>query len=287
MSSALQFSKQVGKSVLRHARGRPVVVIPDAPSPEPRYGHGKPPHPQLSSIIERGRARYRETLESFKGLRECFAAISRTRIHEDEPCWDNRWLPGLDAATLYGVIVRGRPARYIEIGSGNSTLFARRAVSDHDLPTRITSIDPAPREAVDAICDDVHRVPVQQVDLGVFDDLATGDVLFVDSSHRVLTNSDVAVVFMDILPRLAPGVLVHFHDIWLPDDYQPAWSDRHYTEQYMLAMLLLFGDRFEIVLPNHFITHDAELSGVLEALWSHPHLRGARRDGASFWIRTT
>ncbi len=287
MSNALVFSKQVSRSVWRHARGRSVVVIPDAPTLEPRYGHGKPSHPQLTDLIDRGRARYRRTLTGMLAFTDWLVGIPRERISDDEPSWDNRWLPGLDSAALYGILAGGRPKRYIEIGSGNSTLFARRAVRDHDLPTRITSIDPMPREAIDAVCDEVHRVPVQQVDLGVFDELAAGDVLFVDSSHRVFTNSDVAVVFMDILPRLRPGVLVHFHDIWLPDDYQPAWSDRYYTEQYMLAMLLLFGERFEIVLPNHFITHDDELAGVLDSLWTHPHLCGARRDGASFWIRST
>jgi len=92
-------------------------------------------------------------------------------------------------------------------------------------------------------------------------------------------------VFLEILPRLRPGVLVHFHDIWLPCDYPTRWADRYYTEQYMLAALLLFGNQYDIVLPNRFITDDEELSGVLAPLWASSELAGASRHGGSFWIR--
>lgn len=288
MKTVQNFPREICKSLIAFIQGRPLVIMPDAPSLEPRYGHGKPPHADLQECIDLRREAYRATLERILDFEDDLAAIPTQRNQDtptDEPCWCNRWLPGLDSATLYGLLSMHRSMNYIEIGSGNSTLFARRAVRDQHLPTAITSIDPQPRETIDAICDHVHRVPVQDVDLAIFDVLDEDDILFVDSSHRVLTNSDVTVVFMDILPRLRSGVLVHFHDIWLPDDYQPAWSDRYYTEQYMLAMLLLFGDQFEIVLPNHFITHDTELSTTLDPLWQRKDMRGVRTDGASFWIR--
>lgn len=288
MSLTLKLSKEIGKSVAGIMQGRTAIIIPDAPTLVPRYGHGKPSHPQLADKIEQGRDRYRNTLSSFLAFEDLYAGIPRRGTGEKETCepnWDNDWLPGLDSACLYGIIASRHPARYIEIGSGNSTMFARRAVKDHQLATTIISIDPQPRASIDSICDQVHRLPVQQVDLELFDTLEAGDILFVDSSHRVFTNSDVTVIFMDIMPRLKAGVIVHFHDIWLPDDYQPAWSDRYYTEQYMLAMLLMFSNQFEIMLPNHFITHDEELSSVLAPLWERSEMHGVRTDGASFWLK--
>ena len=153
----------------------------------------------------------------------------------------------------------------------------------------VVSIDdppqPEPRAAIDAVCDHVYRSPVESVGLEVFDSLQPGDILFVDSSHRVFMNSDVEVIFLDVLPRLKPGVLVHFHDIWLPYDYPERWVDRYYSEQYMLAALLLFGDQYEIVLPNRFITEDQELGDVLSPLWNSAELAGAPTQGGSFWIR--
>ena len=183
------------------------------------------------------------------------------------------------------MIANGKPSTYLEIGSGFSTRFARRAVTDCDIPCRIISIDPQPRAEIDALCDEVHRSPLETVDLAVFDSLEAGDILFVDSSHRVFMNSDVQVIFMDVLPRIKPGVIVHFHDIWLPYDYPERWVNRYYSEQYMLAALLLFGDKYEIILPNRFITDDQELSAALDPLWNSPELAGVASHGGSFWIQ--
>ena len=89
-----------------------------------------------------------------------------------------------------------------------------------------------------------------------------------------------------IVPRLAPGVLVHVHDVFLPSDYPPDW-DVFFGEQYMLAaMLLAGGDRLEVVLPNYFISIDPDLRAALEPLWVDPTLRGLSREGGSFWFRT-
>jgi hypothetical protein len=199
----------------------------------------------------------------------------------------NGWLPGLDSAALYTFLARTDPALYLEVGSGNSTKFARRAIEDHGLRTRLVSIDPQPRAEIDALCDEVVRSPAEEVDLTVYDRLGAGDVLFVDNSHRCLQNSDATVMFLEVLPRLQPGVLVEFHDIVLPEDYPPEWLDRFYSEQYLLAAYLLAGgDRLSVELPNHFVSTDAELAAILAPLWDDPALAGVERHGGSFWIRT-
>ena len=117
----------------------------------------------------------------------------------------------------------------------------------------------------------------------------------------VFTNSDVAVIFLEVLPRLQPGVLVHLHDIFLPYDYPPEWRDRYYSEQYVLAAMLLGQtSRFNVALPNAFIGRDPELRAVLAPLWRDPGFAppvsthgqpAAMADrsgvGSSFWMRTT
>jgi hypothetical protein len=99
-------------------------------------------------------------------------------------------------------------------------------------------------------------------------------------------NSDVTVVFLEILPRLKPGVLVQLHDILLPYDYPPEWTNRFYSEQYLLAAYLLAeGDKLNIVLPNAFISYERELSGILDEIWNNPNIEGVKsRKGSSFWF---
>jgi len=195
------------------------------------------------------------------------------------------WLPALDAAALYGFIAKHQPQRYIEIGSGNSTKFARRAITDGGLKTTITSIDPDPRAEVDVICDRIIRSPLEDADLVVFDDLAQGDIVFFDGSHRVFPNSDVAVFFLEVLPRLAPGVLVQIHDVQLPYDYSPELAKRYYSEQYMLAAHLLASDRTTVLLANAYVSEDAECQALLRKLWKRPGLEELEPWGGSFWFQ--
>jgi len=129
----------------------------------------------------------------------------------------------------------------------------------------------------------VIRQPVEALNgLSAFDRLQPGDLLFVDSSHRCLMNSDVTVTFLDVIPRLRSGVIVHIHDIFLPWDYPLQWVERYYSEQYLLACWLLAGQRLQVELPNMFISHDRELSSLLEPIW--PHVASPQRDGGSFWF---
>ncbi|HUV53320.1 MAG TPA: class I SAM-dependent methyltransferase [Dehalococcoidia bacterium] len=253
--------------------------------PSPRYGHGKPPHSGLYEIINRNRPAYQRTLESFLKFRGYFQDIVLdTPIESLEPCWFNYWLSAFDSASLYSMLSLHNPERYFEIGSGWSTKFARRAIYDHGLQTKIVSIDPYPRADIDILCDTVIRKPLEEVDLSLFDELASGDILFVDGSHHCCMNSDVTVVFLDILPRLKSGVLVQFHDIYLPNDYPEEWGS-YYSEQYLLAACILAdGNKFDIVLPNAFITHDTELSSILTPLWDATNTRELT-EGLSFWIR--
>jgi hypothetical protein len=251
--------------------------------PRPRYGYGKPPHELLRRVIDAHRAGYKSALQDCLSYKSDIWQIGVPVLN---PVWVNGFLTAFDAVSLYSLIRRSRPRRYIEIGSGYSTRFARKSIEDGGLQTSVLCIDPRPRADIRTTADRIIEQPVEDADLALFDSLESGDILFVDHSHRVFTNSDATVVFLDILPKLKPGVLVQFHDIFLPADYPPEWNDRYYSEQYLLACYLLSGaPPFEIVLANSFISGDPELSSVLAELWSHPAMKGAETHGCSFWVR--
>jgi predicted O-methyltransferase YrrM len=257
--------------------------------PAPRWGHGKPAHVELERRLARGRDRYAGILRGALAFREDLLRIARDPDPADPaaPSWINGFLAGLDSTLLYALLRARAPKRYVEIGSGHSTRIARRAVADGGLATRIVSIDPAPRAEIEAICDESVRRPLEELDVARFDELEAGDVLFLDGSHRVFTNSDAVVFFLEVLPRLAPGVLVHVHDIFLPFDYPPEWNDRFYSEQYLLACWLLADSpRIEVELPAAWVSGQDDLAGVLEPLWSDPRMAGVQRDGCSFWLAT-
>jgi hypothetical protein len=259
--------------------------------PRARFGYGSPCHPRLYEIIDRGRPAYERTLRAFLPFED---PLSRIPVHADaarpaEPYWVNGFFPSLDAISLYGLLVSRRPRLYMEIGSGNSTKFAARAVRDHNLPTEIVSIDPSPRVEVNDLCRQIFRRPLEETDLSAFDGLGAGDFLMFDGSHRCFTNSDVTVFFLEVLPRLRPGVLVGVHDIFLPDDYPPpVYTELFYSEQYVLAAYLLGGTgrNVEIVLPNAFIYGDAALSQVLAPLYEREPLSLVDRNGCMFWFET-
>jgi hypothetical protein len=257
--------------------------------PRPRFGEqwGEARHPELFALTAAGGAHHADVLASIAAHAD---DLRRIPVHSDDdrqPRWINGWLPGLDTAALYAFVHDRNPALYLEVGSGNSTRVARRAVEDGGLRTRIVSIDPEPRAICDSLCDEVIRRPLEDIDLAIFARLDRGDVCFIDNSHCAYQNSDVTVSFLEILPRLAPGVLVGIHDIFLPDDYPAAWADRWYNEQYMLAAFLLGGGgRTTIELPAWFVAHDERHQRSLEPIWAGPAFADVERHGNAFWLQT-
>lgn len=266
------------------------VVLLDYPINSRRRWDEEHPHQVLYSIINETRSSYIADLQAFLLLSDDFLNIPERRTTNSlstEPCWINGWMPALDGVALYSYMVIYKPSIFMEVGSGNSTMFARKAIVDHNLETRIVSIDPCPRADIDTICDEVIRQPVEEVGLHVFDRLEKNDILYIDNSHRVLMNSDVTAIFVDVIPRLRSGVLVEIHDISLPYDYPTDWISRSYSEQYLLAAYLLAkGTIIDIVLPTMFISHDDELKGILAPLWENEGMRNVETHGCSFWVRT-
>ncbi|MFA5816923.1 MAG: class I SAM-dependent methyltransferase [Bacteroidales bacterium] len=255
---------------------------------KPRYGYGLAKHPGLLHLIEN--VSYTELLNQILKNKEIFFSLNKSENEPDEnqPAWNNGYLPGLDIMALYTMIGHFQPTHYIEIGSGNSTKVARKAIKDNRLATQILSIDPFPRANIDNLADEIIRKPLEKVeDISLISDrLGANDILFIDNSHRCLPNSDATVCFLEILPLLKPGVIVEFHDIYLPWDYPPFMCDRFYSEQYVLAAYLLANPKkYKPIFPAWHISQTPELTGMLDEIWNHPNLKTVEKHGGSFWIQ--
>lgn len=177
---------------------------------------------------------------------------------------ENGRYESVDAELLYLFVRSGKPRRIIEVGSGFSTLVALRAIEanrrdDASYSCELTSIDPypapildrAPRGAILAV-----RKRVQEVPLPTFAALEAGDILFIDSTHVCAVGSDVQYELLEVVPRVAPGVLVHFHDIFLPAEYPRVWVKEHHrfwNEQYVLQAFLSFNDSFRVLWAGHWM----------------------------------
>jgi hypothetical protein len=265
------------------------IRIPWDPPPanaQPRYGYGRPSHARLTEVLSRGDDSYRDVLRGFAKYAADLTAIPLDDANPREPHWRCGYLFGIDGASLYGFVRTRRPHRYIEVGSGNSTLFVDRARRDGDLNMEIISVDPSPRREINAICDRIVRKPLEEADLGMFRELEEGDIVFMDGTHRVFMNSDVTAFFLDVLPELPAGVLVGIHDIHLPDDYRPEHNDRYYSEQYLLAAYLLGEpDWMHTVLPSWYVCHHPELQDLAHALIP-PAFSSEDPHGVIFWLVT-
>jgi hypothetical protein len=268
--------------------GEYFIRLPHPPSArdEPRYGYGRPSHPLLSDLLGRHDSEYLEVLNGFRAYTDELLAITLDETDPSEPHWRNGFLFGLDGVSLYGFTRNRSPRRYIEIGSGNSTLFVDRARRDGHMDMEIVSIDPYPRRAIDAICDSIVRQPLEDTDLDIFGTLQDGDIVFFDGTHRVFMNSDVTVFFLDVLPKLPPGVLVGVHDIHLPDDYRPEHADRYYSEQYLLAAYLLSEPSWmHTVLPCWYVSNHPKLDSLACSLVPQADCHDDPR-GVIFWLLT-
>lgn len=221
-----------------------------------------------------------EIIHSIYAYKDVFAKIPLHEEAPDEPYWMNGWIPFMDGIMIYTMLARRNPRWYVEVGSGNTTKFAAKAIRDQGLRTEIISIDPCPRAEIDALCHKVHRCPLEDMDLGFFSSLTGEDILLVDSSHRAFPNSDVTVFFTEILPGLPRGLIYALHDIGLPYE---AWVERFYNEQYMLATYLLGGAAGDqIVFPAGYLAYGTP---KIKKLQQDLELDALRLGGAFFWMR--
>ncbi len=213
-------------------------------------------------------------------------------LHSSSPtefAYLNRSFGPGDAEVLYAMIRRHRPRRIVEIGSGNSTLMARHAVRRNraerpDDACAHTCIEPYEMPWLEGLGIEVVRSRVEDVGLGIFGELMAGDLLFIDSSHVIRPQGDVLREYLEILPTLKPGVLIHVHDIYTPRDY-PARrllaEVRFWHEQYLLEALLCGSRGFGVLGALNHLKHDhaGALMAKCPVLAKRPD-----EEPASFWL---
>ena len=206
------------------------------------------PYPAIEAAFRAAEPSMRAVLDEIDAHGERLAGL---RGPPPEPRWGQSWFPRLDGAAAYALVRGCAPGRIVEVGSGHSTRMLVRAAADAGAGTRITCIDPAPRAVLRGLEVELRERVLGEADLALFAALAPGDIAFFDSSHILWPGTDVDMMLNRILPVLAPGVLVHIHDVWLPDPYPPAWQWRGYTEQNGLAGWIL-GGGCEAVFSSHY-----------------------------------
>lgn len=195
-----------------------------------------------------------------------------------------------DGAVLWGFLRRLRPKRVIELGSGYSTMLIAEALGANDaggVEARHIVIDPYAGVLLGGISRrfELVRRSVTEVESELFADLREKDVLFVDTTHTVKVGGDVTCIVLELLPRLAAGVLVHFHDVFLPYEYPRRFFELGYNwaEQYLLQAFLQFNRSFEVIAPLHQLA--VEVPSAFEGL--DELAPQASKECASFWVRKT
>lgn len=170
---------------------------------------------------------------------------------------DNIWFGPVDGIVLYCTIRHFRPSKIFEIGSGFSTHLMRRAINDGNLSCHITSIDPEPRIEIHQVADTIIPQRVEELDADeIASQLDAGDILFIDSSHTIVSGGDIPFLFLEVIPRLRTDVLIHVHDIFLPYDYPEEWVcalQRGWNEQYLVHAFLAFNTAFQILWSGSYM----------------------------------
>jgi predicted O-methyltransferase YrrM len=204
--------------------------------------------------------------------------------------------PLMDARTLYYMLREHKPSHYLEVGSGLSTYYATMAGQrngEDGMPLKMTCIEPYPFEALSELAGfELIEGFVQDVPVSRFEELESGDVLFIDSSHALKIDSDVAFLFLDVLPRLKPGVLVHIHDVPFPYNVPyPAdtwlFGERwpvYWNEAMVVQSFLAFNSAFEILLSTPMIRHDDE-AFLIERFDDYTPVADDPNPPSSLWLR--
>ena len=231
------------------------------------------------------RPRYTALEDLLNQEREAFAQLLATigplPLRPMLARWDQDWFPGMDAAMAYALVRKYRPRRIVEVGSGHSTRFMAEAIADGNLATKLTTIDPAPRTSIAGTGANLIRVPVPDCGEAPFEELGSGDILFVDSSHVLMPGTDVDYLLNRILPSLPTGTLVHFHDVFLPEDYPADWAWRGYNEQLGVAALLL-GRAWRVLFSSHYAETRMPSEVAASAVGSVSLMPKARQ--SSLWL---
>lgn len=203
---------------------------------------------------------------------------------------NNKSFESGDAEFLYNMVRFKKPSRIFEIGSGHSTLMAIKAIEknrelDPSYRCKHVCIEPYEMLWLEKTNVTVIRSKVECIDKNVFSELSAGDILFIDSSHMIRPQGDVLFEYLELLPILNKGVIVHIHDIFSPKDYLEDWiksSVLFWNEQYLLEAFLSNNNSWKIIGAVNYLHHNHY--PLLQSVC--PFLNESREPG-SFYIEKT
>lgn len=230
-------------------------------------------------------------LELLKVLKQYTSAIPYPTVKpadEKTYFYENDQYPVLDAQFLYAALCHYKPKKVFEIGSGFSSLITadvNRRLFNNTIDFRC--LEPYPRQfLVDGIAGVTKLVTtkIEDMDLSYFNELNANDILFIDSTHVSKAGSDVNYLFFEVIPRLKKGVIVHIHDIFLPDEYPKKWvieEGRNWNEQYLVRTFLQFNAKWEVLWTASYMA-TRHTSAVHETFPDFPRLGG----GGSLWMQS-
>lgn len=204
-----------------------------------------------------------EVLDRFNYNNE-FSDISSVKTDDLSFYWDNDSFGAGDAEYWYNIIRSLKPKLIIEVGSGYSTRMAVRAIKKNreenpDYSCKHVCIEPYENPWLEAMGVSVIREKVENIEKGIFKALEENDILFIDSSHMIRPQGDVLFEYLEILPVLHKGVIVHTHDIFSPKDYLDEWilkEVRFWNEQYLLEAFLTSNESWKIIGALNYLHHN-------------------------------
>jgi len=209
--------------------------------------------------------------------------------------WENTQFPPADSLAYYGMVRCLSPRRILEVGSGSSTLVALEALAKNGSGS-VTCVEPYPKDFLrEDPAIELIELRLQEAPDSLFSALQEGDILFIDSSHQVKCQSDVLDLLFRVIDLVRPGVYIHIHDIFYPDDYPEFWLKERgifFNEQYFLLAFLKDNPRYEVVLPNALLVR--KMRAFYESLLGENHCSGEEAyvnqrfdfiKAGSFWMR--
>lgn len=164
-----------------------------------------------------------------------------------------------DAEIYYQLIRHIKPKKIIEVGSGHSTLIAMEALKKNSNSAKIRCIEPFENKWLEKLGVEVLREPLENLSINWQNELERNDIFFLDSSHIIRPDGDVLKFYLEILPNLKSGVIIHIHDIFTPKNYLPNWTFdkmRLWNEQYLLEGILINSDKYEILLSVNYLKNN-------------------------------
>jgi predicted O-methyltransferase YrrM len=256
------------RDLLRKAQGfvpaghfySPIVSIEEARQDQDRIFANLP---STLAGIDLNKSGQLETLAKFEEM-YCSIDFPESQSSTHRYYYENPYYSYSDAIMLHCMMRLKKPNKIIEVGSGHSSgvmLDTRDRHLDHSVhltfiepyPDRLNTIlRPNDRQSINIV-----ELRVQDVPISTFQQLSTGDFLFIDSTHVSKTGSDVNYLLLDVLPALSSGVYVHIHDIFYPFEYPKDWifAGRSWNEIYVLRAFLAFNSHFTIEMMNTYLEH--------------------------------